>query len=84
MTTLTVVSPNAVAVPRGAVWAADAAYQLLSIGSSLMQWHRAATLARSRTGAAREARQIARQMVAMDPRVAREIEIAADRHEQGL
>ena len=84
MTTLTVVSPKTIVAPRGAAWAAEAAYRLSSILRSLMHWHSAAVQARSRASVAREAREIARQMAVIDPRVAREIEIAADRHEQGL
>jgi hypothetical protein len=84
MSTLTVVSPKPVATPRAAVWAAEAAYQFLSALDGLMHWHRAASKARSLASEARRGREIARQMAAFDPRVAREIEIAADRHEQGL
>lgn len=84
MTVITIARPAHVAVPRGAAWAASAALGLLSIIDRAIQSAQAAKAMHRRASEARYARQMAQRLAEFDPRVAREVEIAADRHEQGL
>lgn len=82
MTTTTVNVPAQTPAPRGALWAANMFYGLLSLGqgawSAEMQ-HRAQ---RARLAEAAEARAYARELERYDPRCAADLFAAADRHEQ--
>jgi hypothetical protein len=82
MTTTIVNIPAPTPAPRGALWAANLFYGLLSMGqgawSAEMQ-HRAQ---RARLAEAAQARAYARELERHDPRSAADLYAAADRHEQ--
>lgn len=83
-TIVNVIRPVSVSAPRGARWAAWAVLKLWSAFDQSLAQTRATAQRRSRALEAQRARRIAEQLERVDYRIAREVQIAADRHEQGL
>ena len=81
MTSITIVRPVTVAEPRGAVWAAQAAWGFLQFFSRLMAGQRMLRQAASRAAEAAAARRLAASMRHHDPRGASDLLAAVDRQE---
>ena len=79
MTVVSLASPGPVAVPRGALWAAAAAYRFIEVVESAFKAAHTAKAMHTRASQARRARAMAERLAEFDPRVAREVQIAADR-----
>lgn len=80
MTQIAIISPEKVAAPRGAAWAAEAAGRLLAF---VQDWQarraqRCAVDARAAEAAA--VRRAADELCSIDPRAAADLYAAADRH----
>ncbi|MBL8328832.1 MAG: hypothetical protein JNJ71_08265 [Rubrivivax sp.] len=82
MTTISIHRPATVAEPRGARWAAEAAWQFLSGASRLGQAWRAARVTQDRLSEAAAVRRLAVSWQDVDPRFAADLFAAADRHER--
>ena len=82
MTTATVNVPAQTPAPRGALWAANLFYGLLSLGQSVWSAEMQRRAKRARFAEASEARACARELGRHDPRSAADLFAAADRHEQ--
>lgn len=82
MTTTTVNVPAQTPAPRGALWAANLFYGLLSLGQSVWSAEMQHRARRTRCAEASEVRTYARKLERYDPRSAADLFAAADRHEQ--
>jgi hypothetical protein len=83
MTQIAIISPEKVAAPRGAAWAAAAASRLLGCVQD-WQARRAQRLAvDARAVEAAAVRRTADELCRIDPRAAADLYAAADRHQRG-
>jgi hypothetical protein len=81
MTTITVLQPATVRVPRAAPIAAEIALRLLGAVEQFVNGYRAHRAANKRIAEAAAVRRFADQVRELDPRFASDLYAAADRHE---
>lgn len=85
MTTLTTRHPIAVAMPRGAAWAASTWMAVSRLGTKLLalaQQSGLRTATNARVSESNRLRRVARGFMSSDPRFAADLFAAADRHER--
>ena len=80
MTQIAIISPEKVATPRGAAWAAEAASRLLAFVQDWQARRAERGVIDARAAEAAAVRRAADELCSIDPRAAADLYAAADRH----
>jgi hypothetical protein len=83
MTQIAIISPEKIAAPRGAAWAAEAASRLLAFVQAWQAGRAQRCVADARAAEAAAVRRTADELCRIDPRAAADLYAAADRHLRG-